>query len=210
MSALTKAAGYAALLQVVVLVALFVLYLVVLPGSGASGPNAFYDSKTLSAAPVLQAIAALNLPIAAITLLVALALFDRLRGQAPGLIWLATAAGLIATALLLASGAIGFKGLAVLAGAPDRAGAGIALPALAGVMGGLDDAGLFALGWWVFLASWAALRAGALPRWLNYLGLLVGALYIVSLIVPTQPVSPLLQLVWSAWLGITLLREKSA
>ena len=70
--------------------------------------------------------------------------------------------------------------------------------------------GLFALGWWVFLASWAALRAGALPRWLNYVGLLTGAVEIMGFIVPLQPLSPLLQLVWSAWLGITLLREKAA
>jgi hypothetical protein len=210
MSALRKPAGYAALLQVVVLVALFVLYLVVLPRSAALGPNAYYEAKTLSAAPALGAIAVGNVPLAALALVVALALFDKLRGGAPGLMAVATAAALIAVTLLLASGAIGFKGLAILANAPSREAAGTALPAFAGVWTAIDDAALFALGWWLLLASWAALRAGALPRWLNVLGLLTGALYILSLIVPTQPLSPLLYLVWSAWLGLTLLRQKAA
>jgi hypothetical protein len=72
----------------------------------------------------------------------------------------------------------------------------------------LIRASIFAAGWWALLASWAGLQGG-LPKILSYLGLLFGAAAILSFAIPPlNPLSALLGIVWSAWLGISLLREK--
>jgi hypothetical protein len=71
-------------------------------------------------------------------------------------------------------------------------------------------------GVWVLLVGWAALRAGELPRALNYLGVVIG----VSGILTVVPVSRVLGavemlglvfglgfIVWFVWLGIIMLRN---
>jgi hypothetical protein len=65
--------------------------------------------------------------------------------------------------------------------------------------------GLFTL-----LVSLAALRAGALPKGLNILGLLVGAFGIISIfpgLTDLTGVFGLSQIIWFVWLGIVLLRS---
>ena len=61
------------------------------------------------------------------------------------------------------------------------------------------------------LVSWAAWRAGGLPKGLNILGLLVGAVGIISIIPGLTDlmtgVFGLSQLIWFVWLGIVLLRS---
>ena len=66
-------------------------------------------------------------------------------------------------------------------------------------------------GLWVLLLSWAALRGSSLPKALNYLGVLVGLagmLTVVPAFSVLMDVFGLSQIVWFAWLGIVLLREK--
>lgn len=64
-------------------------------------------------------------------------------------------------------------------------------------------------GLWVLLVSVAALRTGGLPRGLNVLGLLVGAVGIISLVPGLTDlltgVFGLSQIIWFVWLGIVLL-----
>jgi len=66
-------------------------------------------------------------------------------------------------------------------------------------------------GLWVLLVSLAALRAGGLPKGLNILGLLVGAVGIISLIPGLTEgmvgIFGLGQIIWFVWLGIVLLRN---
>ena len=68
-------------------------------------------------------------------------------------------------------------------------------------------------GLWVLLLSWAALRAGKLPKVLNYFGVLVGLAGILT-VVPEfdvlMDVFGLFQIVWFAWPGIVMLRENSS
>ena len=57
--------------------------------------------------------------------------------------------------------------------------------------------------------SWAALRAGGLPRALNYLGMVLGAsglLTVVPVLEVLGAVFGLGLIVWFAWLGIVMLR----
>ena len=64
-------------------------------------------------------------------------------------------------------------------------------------------------GLWVLLLSWVALRAGGLPKVLNYLGVLIGVAGILT-VVPAfdvlAAVFGLGQIVWFIWLGIVMLR----
>jgi len=66
-------------------------------------------------------------------------------------------------------------------------------------------------GLWALLVSLAALRTGGLPRGLNILGLLVGAVGIISIIPGLIDlmigVFGLSQIIWFVWLGILLLRS---
>ncbi len=64
-------------------------------------------------------------------------------------------------------------------------------------------------GLWVLLVSWAALRAGGLPRALNYLGVVIGVaglLTIVPAVDVLNYVFGLGSIVWFVWVGIVMLR----
>jgi hypothetical protein len=64
-------------------------------------------------------------------------------------------------------------------------------------------------GLWTLLVSLAALRTGGFPKILNILGMLVGAVGIISLIpglADLGGVFGLGQIVWFVWLGIVMLR----
>ena len=68
-------------------------------------------------------------------------------------------------------------------------------------------------GLWTLLISWSALRAGGLPKGLNFLGLLVGVVGIISLVPALTDLTGLFgisQLVWYVWLGIFLLRSNAS
>jgi len=66
-------------------------------------------------------------------------------------------------------------------------------------------------GLWVLLVSVAGLRTGALPKALNWLGILIGFAGIVSVVPPLLDaiyVFGLLQIVWLIWVGIVMLRTR--
>jgi hypothetical protein len=80
------------------------------------------------------------------------------------------------------------------------------------VIDGLGNAnGEILGGLMTLLISLAALRAGELPKGLNVLGLVVGAVGIVSLVPMLTgtlgPVFGLTQIIWFIWMGIVLLRS---
>ena len=62
----------------------------------------------------------------------------------------------------------------------------------------------------LFGVSLAALRAGGLPRGLNILGLLVGAVGIITIIPALNALTGVFglgQIIWFVWLGMTLLHN---
>jgi len=65
-------------------------------------------------------------------------------------------------------------------------------------------------GLWILLVTWEALRAGAPPRALNYLGLAVSVAGIATA-VPALAVLKIIfrvgELVWGVWLGIAMFRK---
>ncbi len=145
----------------------------------------------------------------------ALALYARLRDGAPTLIQAATAVGLIWAFVLVASGMIfnAGAGAVVELHGTSPAQAVSAWQAIEPVAQGLGGSGGELLGGlWVLLVSVAALRTGALPKVLNWLGVAIGVAGVISVVPALKDLAygfGLLQIVWFVWLGIVMLRTTS-
>ena len=150
-------------------------------------------------------------------IILSLALYDRLKSGAPAIMQVATAIGIIWAGSLIANGMVANAGIAptVALYASDPAQAALTWQGIESVANGLGNFnGEILGGLWALLVSLAALRAGGLPKGLNILGLLVGAVGIISLIpVFTElmtGVFGLSQIIWFVWLGIVLLRTSKS
>jgi hypothetical protein len=142
-----------------------------------------------------------------------LALYDRLKAGAPAIARMATVIGIIWSGSLIASGMISNAGIdpvvALYANDPDQA--SLAWQGIESVANGLGNAnGEILGGFMTLLFSLAALRAGGLPKVLNIIGLLVGAVGIISIFPGLSNLSVIFglgQVIWFVWLGITLFRS---
>jgi hypothetical protein len=145
----------------------------------------------------------------------ALALYERLKADSPAIMQIATAIGLIWACVVIASGYVFNMGMDTVVDlyGKDPAQAATVWLAIESVSAGLGGAkGEILGGIWVLLASWAALRAGGLPRALNYLGVVIGVAGILSAVPALGELGlgiifALGQIVWFVWLGILMLRS---
>lgn len=145
---------------------------------------------------------------------VALALYERLKAGEPALMQLSTVLGIIWAGLIIGSGNLmmhGFDQIAQLYGTnPAQAEAAVLTVGI--VENGIISANELIGGLWVLLLSWSALRTGHLNKSLNYLGVLIGISGILTMIPPiaeaTQTFFGLSMIVWFAWLGIVLWRSR--
>jgi len=166
-----------------------------------------------------------------ILVILALALYDRLKSGAAALVQVATVIGVIWAGSLVASGMIANAGIAPVVAlyAEDPSQAALTWLGIETVANGIGNGnGEILGGLWTLLISWAALRAGGLPKllisWaalragglpkgLNFLGLLVGVVGILSLFPGLTDLTGLFgigQLIWFVWLGIVLLRSNAS
>jgi hypothetical protein len=141
----------------------------------------------------------------------ALALHERLKAGLPALAQTATAFGLIWAALVIASGMLIINDLGVVVDLyeQDPARAATVWLTLSSVEEGLGGGVELPGGLWVLLLSWAALRAGGLPRALNYLGVVIGAAGLLTVVPALDVLGAVFGLgfiVWFAWVGIVMLR----
>lgn len=140
-----------------------------------------------------------------------LALYERLKVGSPATAQTATAFGLIWAGLVIASGMLIINDLGVVADlySSDPAQAEsvwLALNSVEEALGGVIE---LPAGLWVLLLSWAALRAGGLPRALSYLGMVIGVAGILTVVPALEALTAVFGLgliVWFAWLGIVMLR----
>ncbi len=142
-----------------------------------------------------------------------LALHERLKAGSPAMVQTATAFGLIWAGLILAIGMVSNSDLGAvvdLYGKDSEQAASMWLT-LEAVETGLGGGEMIAGSLWVLLVGWAALRAGGLPKPLNYFGVVIGLTGILSTIVPALElvgvVFGLGFIVWLAWLGIVMLGD---
>jgi hypothetical protein len=221
---LQKIGGVAALLMAAAWVVGFTVFL------GVLTPAGYFDEGV----DVVEKMAILvdNQAIASIGYLVpfvvwgilmvvlALALYERLKAGSPAMVKAATAIGLIWAGLVIGSGMVANVGLATVVDLygndPEQAGSlWLAIETVAlGLGGGNEIVG----GVWVLLIGWAALRAGQLARALNFLGVVVGVAGILT-VVPLLEVLGAVEalgivfglglIVWFVWLGIVMLRTSA-
>ena len=145
-------------------------------------------------------------------IVLALALYERLRVSAPAIMQVATAIGIIWAGSLIASGMVSNAGIAPVVAlyAKDPAQAALTWQGFEVVASGLGNGnGEILGGLMTLLVSWAALRTGGLPKFLNYLGVVVGLVGIVSTIPGLSDLAGLFgmgQIIWFVWLAIIMLR----
>jgi len=143
----------------------------------------------------------------------ALALYERLNTASPAIIRTATAIGIIWAGTLIASGMVANAGIAPVVAlyGKDPAQAALTWLAIETVANGLGGAnGEILGGLLTLLISWAALQVSGLPKGLNYLGILVGVVGLISTVPGLGDLAGLFgmsQIPWFVWLGIVLLRR---
>ena len=145
----------------------------------------------------------------------ALALYERLKAYSPAMMQIATALGIIWATMVIASGMIfniGMNDVADLYG-KDPAQATTVWLVIESVSNALGGGNEILGGIWMLLISWAALQAGGLPKALNYLGIAIGAAGTLSALPGLGDVGlvfGLLQIVWFIGVGIVMLRDSSS
>ena len=149
-------------------------------------------------------------------IVLALALYERLKAGSPAIVQTATVFGMFWGCVIIIAGMIHNVGMqtVVALNGKDPTQAGTIWLTIHSVFEGLGGANEVIGGIWILLLSWAALRTGELSKVLNYLGVVVGAAGIIS-IVPALAelfimIFALGQIVWFVWLGIVLLRSNPA
>jgi hypothetical protein len=141
-----------------------------------------------------------------------IALYQRLKIDAPALALAACCFGLFWTGLVFASGFITLYGWEVIGrlSTTDPAHASVLRLVVDTVTIGIDHSDRFLGCLWVLLTSWAALRTRELSRPLNILGFVIGATGIVSSIAPAFNelgyAFGVGVIIWWIWMGIVLLR----
>lgn len=215
MNSLQKMGGVAALIMAATFVVGFAVFVTVLLPSGYFDA----DADPVQKAAILadnQAIVSISYLFAFVIfgvflVVLALALYERLKAGAPAMAQTATAFGLIWAGLVIASGMVANTGISrvVHLYGHDPAQAGSVWLTLDFVVSGLGGEIEIAGGLWVLLVGWAALRARELRRALNYLGVVIGVLGLLTVVPALDVLGPVFGLgliVWFVWLGIIMLR----
>ena len=211
-SDLQKLGGISALIAAALYITGFALFLTVLDPSGYDGH--VQRVAFLADNQVASYIANLLIYVVfgVVLVVLVLALHARLKNGSPAIMQTATAFGLIWAGLVIASGMIANIGNSTVIGLfSEHQDQAVALwLAISTVQESLGGGNEIVGGLWVLLLSWAALRAGKLPKVLNSIGVLVGLAGILT-VVPAfdvlMDVFGLGQIVWFAWLGILMLRD---
>ena len=140
-----------------------------------------------------------------------LALHERLKKGAPTLSSLAAVFGVVWVGLVIASGMIANIGLAAAIdlATTEPQQAMIMWRTVYTVVEGMGGGNEVVGGLWVLLISIAALQSQTLPKAFNVVGLFVGSIGVLT-VYPADVLTEIFgvsQIVWFAWLGVTLLKS---
>lgn len=211
---LQKMGGVAALIHAATYVAGMMLMLTFLAPVFAEDVNPIEKVAFLADHQAVTYLWTLFIYVVASVFLVVLvlALYERLKAGRPALVQTATTFGLIWAGLVLAAGMVYKTGVGTVIDlyGKDPAQAATVWLTANSVYGGLEGGNVILGGLWTLLVSWAALRTGELPKELNYLGVVIGAAGLLT-IVPVLEVAMFVfglgGIVWFVWLGIVMLRS---
>ena len=217
MKTLQKSGGFAALYLAVAYLIGMALFLVVLDYPSITDPAQKVSLLVDKQMVVFVTNLLMYVFFGVFLVVLSLALYERMKSGAPAIMLVATVIGIIWAGSLIASGMVSNAGIApaVALYAKDPAQAALTWQGIETVASGLGNGnGEILGGLWTLLVSLAGLRAGGLPKALNILGLLVGAVGILSIIPGLTEmlvgVFGLGQIIWFVWLGIVLLRSNPA
>jgi hypothetical protein len=214
MKTLQKFGGFAALYLAIAYLIGMVIFLVVLDYPSITDPA----QKVALLVEMQRIVFSTNLLLyvffGVFLIVLSLALYDRLKSGAPALIQVGTVIGFIWAGSLIASGMVANAGTATVIAlhAEDPAQAVLIWQGIESVTNGLGNQNGEILGGLMsLLVSLTALRAGEFPKFLNFLGLLVGAAGSLSLIPGLTEMMTggfaLSQIIWFMGLGVVLLRS---
>ena len=212
MKTLQKSGGFAALYLAFAYLIGLVLFIVVLDYPGITDPAEKVALLVEKQMVIFSTNLLMYVFFGVFLVVLSLALYDRLKAGPPALTQAATALGIIWAGSLVAGGMVSNAGIAptVALYANDPAQAALSWQGFETVASGLTNGnGEILGGLFTLLVSLAALRSGGLPRGLNILGLLVGAVGVLTLtpaLADLTGVFGLSQMVWYVWLGVVLLR----
>ena len=217
MSTLQRAGGVAALVEAVAYVIGFAVIATLLnPGDTEGWSQAQKLAFVLERKAMFQTWTLFIYVVFGVALVVlAIALHERLKTEARALMPIATSFGLIWAGLVISSGMVASVGLETVAKlqAQDVAQAVSAWVVIGAVQDGLGGGVEIVGGLWVLLISAVALRSGALPKLLGYLGVVVGMAGVVTVAPPLGEfgaVFGLGQILWFSWIGVLMLRRDDA
>ncbi|MFC2045912.1 DUF4386 family protein [Chloroflexota bacterium] len=213
MKNLQKMGGVAALYMAAVYVLIIVYVIFLVDPSGVVDPvqNVVDNPANAYISNLL-----LFVGVGLFLVVLALALYERLKAGSPAIMQIATAIGLIWACLLIGSGMVANSGVETVVElyGNDPAQAATVWLAIQSVADGLGGEFEILGSLWVLLISWAALRSGGLPKALNYVGVLMAVGGIITVVPAAREVARMIfalgQLVWFAWLGIVLLRGRTS
>jgi hypothetical protein len=189
-----------------------VFFIVVLPRLGLVGPSDLIDpAKGIAAwaeSPgVFSTLNIVNLLEGIASLLMMLALRERMKGDAPILTTVVLIGVSIFSALWSTGGLLQWEAQPSIVSTNDVS----AYRAVITTFLGLCTLAAHGFGWALLLTGWAAAQTRKLPRTLAVLGMLAGAAFLFEFIVPQLGlVGTLLVAVWSLWVGIVLLQAKNS
>ncbi len=214
MNNLQKMGGLAALYEAAVYLVAIVFFLIIVDYPSAVDPAQKVALLVSNPTGIYLMTLFAYVIFGAALVVLALALHDRLKAGAPAMAQTATAFGLIWAGLVIGSGMVHNVGLVAVVDlyGQDPAQAAMVWLAIDSVTLGLGGQAEIVGGLWTLLVSWAALRAGRLPRALNYLGMVIGVVGILSAVpglTMLNGIFGLSQIVWFVWLGVLLLRRNS-
>jgi hypothetical protein len=212
---LQKAGGIAALVGAAAYVVGFAVMVTLLnPGNTEAWTAAQKLSFVLERQSILQVLTILIYVVFGIALVfLTVALHERLNGISRELMKTATPFGLIWAGLVISSGMVGSVGLEAVAAlhSQDASQAAAVWAAIGAVQDGLGGGVEIVGGVWVLLISAASLRSSVLPSTLSYLGFIVGAAGVLTVIPSLGELGAIFglgQIFWFAWLGIIMLRAR--
>jgi len=144
----------------------------------------------------------------------ALALYERLKAGAPDLMRTATAFGLIWATLVIASGMIANIGTGVIVElyGKDPAQAALVWLSMAFVVNGLGGGNEIVGGLWLLLVSLAGRKTKGLPTSLAWFGIAISMAGLLTTVPPLKELGSVFGIgliAWFVWAGIVLLRSRS-